>query len=61
MILPTKNARNARNTLRRSLWQDDSFAHRWLCHLHDQSKCEDGCDKQPLPERVAFYLSEAEQ
>ena len=33
--------RRARNAMRLRLWNDDDFAHRWLCH--SGVECKDGC------------------
>lgn len=47
-----------RNNLRRMLWDDDVFAHRWMCHPNEH--CKDGCDAAPSSRRLAFYKSEQE-
>lgn len=39
--------------IRRQL-ENDTFAHRWLCH--PERDCEDGCDMEPIPERLRVYL-----
>jgi len=52
--------RRARNAMRlrldcMTLWQQ----HAWLCHPGEA--CEDGCDAQALPERLALIESEIEE
>lgn len=49
----------ARNALRLKLWQDDAFAHRFLCHPNRE--CEDGCSATAHVSRVALYQSELEE
>lgn len=52
----------ARNAMRLKLWEDNSFAHKWLCH--DDLVCPDGCageSKAPnYNARVALYESAIE-
>jgi len=51
----------ARNSMRIMLWNDSSFAHRWLCH--PARECEDGCEggfASHYDARLALYQSELE-
>ena len=44
-----------RHDLARQLIADPVFAHAWLCHGGDRSKCPDGCDTLGDPDRVYLY------
>jgi hypothetical protein len=48
----------ARNSMRLKLWNDDIFAHKWLCHPNND--CKDGCDIKPIESRFNLYESEVE-
>lgn len=51
--------RIARNAMRqRLLSMPLNQAHEWLCHPGEP--CEDGCDAQPIPARLALYESDVE-
>lgn len=48
--------------MRLKLWEDNAFAHKWLCH--DDMVCPDGCEGYSMAPnynaRVALYESAIE-
>ena len=48
----------ARNGMRLKLWNDDIFAHKFLCHPN--SECQDGCEVAANPLKLNLYNSDLE-